>query len=228
MLVKINGTKGEQMSTDISHAVDTLPGVVEPLVSHGDQPDDEFLISTLARGAAWAMDPLYERYSGLLYSLAYHMVMDSHVAEDLLQDVFLAVWRHAASYTPTSGTVRNWLISMMRHRTIDYLRAVRCRSLLKAIPLEEAEVDERTSYPDVWEAVWRLVQGMQVRAALSRIPSEQRKVIELAFFQGWTHSEIAREHQLPLGTVKGRMRSGLFHLKHELEAEGIIESGETP
>lgn len=223
MLVKINGTKGEQMRTDISNAVDTLPGVAEPFLPHSDQSDDEFLLSTLARGATWAMEPLYQRYSGLLYSLAYHMVMDSHVAEDLLQDVFLAVWRHAVSYAPTLGTVRSWLISMMRHRTIDYLRSARCRSPLKVIPLEEAEVDERMSYPDVWEAVWRLVQGVQVRAALSRIPSDQRKVIELAFFQGWTHSEIARECDLPLGTVKGRMRSGLLHLKRELEAGGIVE-----
>jgi len=223
MLMKTNGVKGEPVSTDISDAVDSMDGLAEPLLPHCDQLSDESLISALAAGAAWAMEALYQRYSGLLYSLTYRMVVDSHVAEDLLQDVFLAVWRHATSYAPRLGTVRSWLISMMRYRAIDYLRAARCRSLLKTTSLEEVEGDERVTIPDVWEEVWRLVQGAQVQAALSHIPTEQRKVIELAFFQGWTHSEIAERCQLPLGTVKGRMRSGLLHLKRELEMDGIIE-----
>ncbi len=215
--------KGELVSTDISDAVASLPVLTEPLLPHCDQPGDEFLISAIAEGAAWAVELLYQRYSGLLYSLVHRMVTDHHVAEDLLQDVFLAVWRRAATYAPCLGTVRSWLISMMRHRAIDYLRAARCRSILKTMSLEEIEGDERATFPDVWDEVWRLVQGAQVQAALSRIPAEQRKVIELAFFQGWTHSEIAEECQLPLGTVKGRMRSGLLHLKHELEMSGVIE-----
>lgn len=223
MLMKANGVKGEQVSTDISDVVDSIDGLAEPLLSHCSQLSDESLISALAAGASWAMESLYQRYSGLLYSLTYRMVTDRYVTEELLQDVFLAVWRHAASYTSRLGTVRSWLISMMRHRTIDYLRAARCRSLLKTMPLEELESDESVTFPDVWDEVWRLVQSAQVRSALLRIPTEQRKVIELAFFQGWTHSEIARRCRLPLGTVKGRMRSGLFHLKHELEMDGIVE-----
>src|SRR5207245_6864916 len=89
---------------------------------------DEALLNEIAGGAVWAMDSLYERYSRMLYSLAYRMVADHQVAEDLLQDAFLAVWRRAISYSPQTGAARSWLISILHHRTIDYLRKVRRQS----------------------------------------------------------------------------------------------------
>jgi len=85
------------------------------------------------------------------------------------------------------------------------------------------ELDERTAFPDVWDKAWRSVQSSQVRAALMNIPTEQRMVIELAYFQGWTHTEIAAGCQIPLGTVKERMRLGLLHLKRTLEQMGVHE-----
>ncbi len=184
---------------------------------------DEALINAIADGAVWAMEPLYQRYSRILYSLAYRMVADHQVAEDLLQDAFLAVWRRATSYSPQSGAVRSWLVSIVHHRTIDYLRGVRRRSALKEATWEEVELDERVAFPDVWEEAWRSVQSSQVRAALMNIPTEQRMVIELAYFQGWTHSEISQGCQIPLGTVKARMRLGLQHLKKALEKMGVNE-----
>ena len=188
-----------------------------------DELSDEALINALAEGAEWAMEPLYERYNRVLYSLAYRMVADHQVAEDLLQDAFLSVWRRATSYSPQSGTVRSWLISIVHHRTIDYLRAVRRRAGLKEVTWEEVELDERTAFPDVWEEALRSVQSAQLRAALLNIPSEQRMVIELAYFQGWTHSEIAEGCEIPLGTVKARMRLGLSHLKRLLAQMGVDE-----
>ena len=184
---------------------------------------DEALINAIAGGAVWAMEPLYQRYSRILYSLAYRMVTDHQVAEDLLQDAFLAVWRRATSYSPQSGAVRSWLVSIVHHRTIDYLRGVRRRSALKEATWEEVELDERIAFPDVWEEAWRSVQSSQVRAALMNIPTEQRMVIELAYFQGWTHTEISQGCQIPLGTVKARMRLGLQHLKKALEKMGVNE-----
>ena len=184
---------------------------------------DEVLINAIAGGAVWAMEPLYQRYSRILYSLAYRMVADHQVAEDLLQDAFLSVWRRATSYSPQSGAVRSWLVSIVHHRTIDYLRAVRRRSGLKEATWEEVEQDERTAFPDVWDEAWQSVRSAQVRAALMSIPTEQRMVIELAYFQEWTHSEIAEGCQIPLGTVKARMRLGLIHLKHILAEMGIDE-----
>ncbi len=188
-----------------------------------DELSDEALINAIAEGAEWAMEPLYERYNRMLYSLAYRMVADHQVAEDLLQEAFLSVWRRASSYSLQSGAVRSWLISIVHHRTIDYLRAVRRRAGLKEVTWEEIEQDERIAFPDVWEEALRSVQSAQLRAALMNIPSEQRMVIELAYFQGWTHSEIAEGCEIPLGTVKARMRLGLSHLKRLLAQMGVDE-----
>lgn len=184
---------------------------------------DEALLNAIANGAVWAMESLYQRYSRILYSLAYRLVADHQVAEDLLQDAFLAIWRRSTSYSPQTGAARSWLISILHHRAIDHLRRVRRRSTLQEAPLEELELDETTAFPDVWEDVWRSVQSSQVRAALMKIPAEQRLVIELAYFQGWTHTEIAEGVQIPLGTVKARLRLGLIHLKHALEQVGMDE-----
>ncbi|HLX55908.1 MAG TPA: sigma-70 family RNA polymerase sigma factor [Ktedonobacteraceae bacterium] len=188
-----------------------------------DELSDEALLSAIAGGAVWAMDSLYQRYSRILYSLAYRMVADHQIAEDLLQDAFLSVWRRSTSFSPQAGAARSWLISILHHRAIDYLRHVRRRSNIQESPLDELELDESTAFPDVWDEAWRSIQSSQVRAALMKVPTEQRMVIELAYFQGWTHTEIAEGTQTPLGTVKARMRLGLNHLKRALEEQGIDE-----
>lgn len=184
---------------------------------------DEALLNEIAGGAVWAMDSLYERYKSILYSLAYRMVADHQIAEDLLQEAFLAVWRRSTSYSPQTGAARSWLISILHHRAIDHLRRVRRRSGILEAPLEELEFDETTAFPDVWDEAWSSIKSTQVRAALMQIPTEQRLVIELAYFQGWTHTEIAEGTQTPLGTVKARMRLGLIHLKRVLEEMGLDE-----
>ena len=188
-----------------------------------DEQSDEALILAIAGGAVWAMEPLYQRYSRILYSMAYRMVSDHQIAEDLIQEAFLSVWRRAISYSPQSGAVRSWLISIVHHRTIDYLRSVRRRSVMKEATWEEVEQDDRAAVPDVWDEAWQSIQSSQVRAALMDIPTEQRMVIELAYFQGWTHTEIAEGCLIPLGTVKARMRLGLKHLKRGLEKMGVNE-----
>lgn len=145
---------------------------------------DEALLNAVAGGAVWALESLYDRYSRMLYSLAYRMVADPQTAEDLIQDSFLSIWRRATSFTPTAGTARNWLISILHHRAIDYLRRARRRSVIQEAPLEEADFDETTAFPDAWDEAWRNVKSSQVRAALMKIPTDQRLVIELAYFQG--------------------------------------------
>lgn len=185
---------------------------------------DEALLNAVAGGAVWALESLYDRYSRMLYSLAYRMVADPQTAEDLIQDSFLSIWRRATSFTPTAGTARNWLISILHHRAIDYLRRARRRSVIQEAPLEEADFDETTAFPDAWDEAWRNVKSSQVRAALMKIPTDQRLVIELAYFQGWTHTEIAEGTQIPLGTVKARIRLGLIRLKRELTQLGLDET----
>ena len=167
---------------------------------NNDEISDEMLIHAIASGAVWAMDPLYERYKRILYTLVYRMVSDHQIAEDLIQDAFVSVWKRATSSSPQSGAVRSWLISIAHHRAIDYLRGVRRRSVLQEATWEEVERDERTAQPDAEEGALKSIQSEQVRAALMQLPTEQRMVIELAYFQGWTHSEIASGCQIPLGT----------------------------
>jgi len=186
---------------------------------------DEALLKEIAQGAVWALESLYRRYSRLLYSLAYRMVADHQVAEDLLQETFLSIWRRSNSFSQQTGTARNWLISIVHHRAIDYLRRVRRRaSNMQEAPLETIEFDETAAISDVWDEAWHSIKGSHIRAALMKIPPEQRLVIELAYFQGWTHTQIAEGTQIPLGTVKARMRLGLIHLKRALEQLGLDEN----
>ena len=143
--------------------------------------------------------------------------------EDLLQDAFLAARRRATTFSPQSGAARSCLISIMHHRTIDYLRRVRRRSTIQEAPLEELELNESIANPDAWDAAWQSVKSSHVREALMQIPTEQRMVIELAYFQGGPIPEIAAGTQIPLGTIKARMRLGLLHLKQVLIQMGIDE-----
>ncbi|GLV58903.1 DNA-directed RNA polymerase sigma-70 factor [Dictyobacter sp. S3.2.2.5] len=195
----------------------------ELLVLHRNDLEDEVVLQAITSGAMWAMELLYDRYSRILYSFAYRMVSDHQVAEDLLQEAFMAVWKRSVTYSRQAGTVRSWLFSIMHHRAIDYLRAVKRRSVLNEVTLDEADQDERVAFSDTWDEVWRSVQSHQVREALMSLSTEQRMVIELAYFQGWTHTEIAEGCNLPLGTVKARMRLGLQHLKRSLEGMGVNE-----
>jgi RNA polymerase sigma factor (sigma-70 family) len=169
------------------------------------------------------MEPLYQRYSRLLYALAYLMVTDHQVAQNLIQETFLAVWRHASVYAPQAGAVRSWLLSILRHRTVDYLRALRRCSSLQEVRWEQVEEDEPPILPDAWDEAWRSILGSQVRVPLMQIPLQQRSVIALAYFQGWTQSEIVQENGIPLGTVKARMRLGLLHLRQALDRMGFTE-----
>ncbi len=184
---------------------------------------DEMLIRAIASGAVWAMEPLYERYNRILYSLVYRMVSDHQIAEDLIQDAFVSVWKRAISYSPQSGAVRSWLVSIAHHRAIDYLRVMQRRSVLKEATFEDVDRDERTAQPAAEESALLSIQSDIVHAAMLEIPTEQRLVIDLAYFKGWTHSEIAATFQIPLGTVKARMRLGIKHLKRILEQRGITE-----
>lgn len=189
-----------------------------------DQLSDVALMLALARGSAAALESLYERYHRFLYSLAYRIVTDSQIAEDMLQDTFITVWRRASTYSDASGTVRSWLISILYHRTIDYLRVLRRQAVLKKVAWEDIDQDEHLALPDVWDETWHSVKVAYVRKAVTMLPTEQRLVIESVYFQGKTHTEISRIYHLPLGTVKGRMRLGIMHLKQTLEQMGLCEA----
>jgi RNA polymerase sigma-70 factor, ECF subfamily len=171
---------------------------------------DEELISFVGRGDAQAFAVLYDRHSRPAYSLAYRIMGEKEAAEDIVQDSFLKVWRAATSYRAARASVRTWLLSIVHNRGIDQLRSTASRRRMQ----EKVEVSAPRSQPsEAFAQTWRNSQREQVREALKTLPEEQLKTIELAYFSGYTHAEIAELLGLPLGTVKGRMRLGLKKMR---------------
>ena len=174
--------------------------------------DDRELLQAIARQDADALVALFDRYNRLAFGLAYRILGDAFAAEEVVQDAFMSIWRNAASYDLARGTVRTWLLTIVRNRAIDQLRGRFGRS--------QSDVALDTVAPllaasDLWDDVLVEIQAMDVRAALGALPEEQRVAIELAYFEGLTHVEIAERLGIPLGTVKSRLRLGLQKL-HDL------------
>ena len=171
---------------------------------------DEDLISLVGEGDAEAFGVLYDRHARAAYSLAYRMMGEKQAAEDLVQDALLKVWRGAASYRTERASVRTWVLSIVHNRGIDQLRSLASRRRTQ----EKVEASAPTSQPsEAFAETWRNSQREQVREALSTLPKEQVKILELAYYSGYTHVEIAELLGLPLGTVKGRMRLGLKKIR---------------
>jgi len=180
---------------------------------------DEDLIPLMARGDARAFETIYERHSGAAYSLAYRMVGTRASAEDVTQEAFMNLWRSGAHYDRRRGSVRTWILGIVHHRAIDALRRASVHSRRRS---DDETATERLAAPErVEEDVARRDEAKAVRAAIDRLPADQVKVIELAYFGGFTHVEIAEMLATPVGTVKGRMRLGLKKL-HEALAHGAV------
>ena len=175
---------------------------------------DEDLISLVGDGDDEAFALLYDRHSRAAYSLAYRLMNGRQAAEDLLQDSFIKVWRSAGGYQAGRGSVRTWILSIVRNRAIDQFRSDASRRRTR----EEVEASTPTSYPsEAFAETWRNTQQEQMREVLKMLPQEQLRILELAYFSGYTHVEIAERLSLPLGTVKGRMRLGLEKLRNHTE-----------
>ena len=180
---------------------------------------DEDVMQLVRRGDARAFELIYERHSAAAFSLAYRMMGTRVGAEDVTQDAFLSLWRSGARYDRARGSVRTWVLGIVHHRAIDALRRATVHDRRRAGDegIEERfEARERT---DV-EAARREEAGT-VRGALSSLPADQSQVIELAYFGGFTHTEIADMLDAPVGTVKGRMRLGLKKMRTQL-GEGQV------
>ncbi|HXZ03936.1 MAG TPA: sigma-70 family RNA polymerase sigma factor, partial [Ktedonobacteraceae bacterium] len=185
------------------------------------EPTDEELLSAICRGEESALEVLYERYHRYAYALACRILRDPLASEDIVQDAFLSIWRKASSYQAQHGSVQSWVQAIVRHRAIDKIRASAHRNY-QWTPLQaEHEQDPPSEQPDVWEQAWQSEQHRIIHEVMVQIPSEQREVIELAYFGGLTHAEISQQRQIPLGTVKGRMRLGLQKMKALLAERGL-------
>jgi RNA polymerase sigma-70 factor, ECF subfamily len=171
---------------------------------------DEDLISFVGQGDAEAFTTLYDRHGRAAFSLAYRMMGERQAAEDLAQDAFLKVWRSASSYRAERGSVRTWILSIVHNRGIDQIRSHASRRRTQ----DKIEASAPRSQPsEAFAQTWRNSQRDQIREALDTLPPEQLKILELAYFSGYTHVEISELLRLPLGTVKGRMRLGLKKIR---------------
>jgi RNA polymerase sigma-70 factor, ECF subfamily len=176
---------------------------------------DEDLISLVEAADAEAFATLYDRHSRAAFSLAYRMMGEHQASEDLAQEAFLKVWRSAGSYRAERGSVRTWILSIVHNRGIDQIRSQASRRRTQA----KVEASAPRSQPsEAFAEIWRNSQRDQVREALNTLPSEQLKILELAYFSGYTHMEISDLLGLPLGTVKGRMRLGLKKIRDYFES----------
>ena len=180
---------------------------------------DEELMPLIGEKDPEAFAVFYDRHGGVAFSLAYRIVGERAAAEDVTQEAFISIWRSGARFDRARGSVRSWMLGIVRNRAIDLLRsrAGRAPSLDfdDEAALEASPAEERTE-----ETALRHETAAELRGAIGELPGEQSKVIELAYFGGFSHSEIAGMLGVPLGTVKGRMRLGLEKIRTEL-AEGL-------
>ncbi|MGB2710392.1 MAG: sigma-70 family RNA polymerase sigma factor [Conexibacter sp.] len=182
---------------------------------------DEDLMQLVQRAEPTAFEIVYDRHAGAAFSLAYRMCGKRALAEDVVQEAFLSIWRSGGRYDARRGSVRTWILGITHHRAIDTLRrgVVQERHRASDEGLEERlEAEERTDLE-----VARRAEAAEVRGALDDLPDDQRRAIELAYFGGFTQSEIATMLDLPIGTVKGRMRLGLEKMRGRLDpSAGVL------
>jgi RNA polymerase sigma-70 factor (ECF subfamily) len=168
----------------------------------------------VAAGEIGGLETLYDRYHTMAYALALRITTETGLAEDVVQDSFLGLWRNAGRYAEDKGSVRGWLLAIVRHRAIDSMR--RRKNGVAIADETEEPLPAALTLPDIWPEVAGRLDAEQVRHALAKLPEAQREAIELAYFDGLTQREIATKTGAPLGTVKSRMRLGLVSLRREL------------
>ena len=180
---------------------------------------DEELMPLIGAKDPEAFEVFYDRHGGVAYSLAYRIVGERAAAEDVTQEAFISLWRSGARFDSTRGSVRSWMLSIVRNRAIDQLRSKAGKAPKLAFD-DDLILEQRPAPEQTEQEALALETASEVRGALGTLPNDQSKVIQLAYFGGFSHSEIAEMLGVPLGTVKGRMRLGLEKIRGEL-AEGL-------
>jgi RNA polymerase sigma-70 factor, ECF subfamily len=178
---------------------------------------DHGLLALTARGDREAFSRLYDMYSAVAYSLAVRVVRDRDLAADVVQDAFVAVWNQAAKFDASRGQPSSWILTLTHHKAVDMVRREERR---RAEPIDEgAELVD--SAPPVEEKAWQGVAREQVRKAMQKLPDPQREVLELAYFAGFTQSELAERLSLPIGTIKSRTFAAMTELRRLLSESGL-------
>jgi RNA polymerase sigma-70 factor, ECF subfamily len=182
---------------------------------------DEDLMPRIAAKDPLAFEVFYDRHAGAAFSLAYRIVGNRQAAEDVTQEALISIWRSGARFDRARGSVRAWTLGIVRNRAIDLLRKDSGRA--PKLAFDSEELLEKRPADELTEAeALKRETAREVRGALSGLPEDQSRVIQLAFFGGFSHSEIAEMLNEPLGTIKGRMRLGMDKIRASL-AEGVYE-----
>ena len=190
--------------------------VSRPSRAPSDGPDDVELVRRLQAGDRTAVDDLYERFRRPAFSLARRILGDDAMAEDVLQDVFLSVWRDPWAYERARGSFASWLLAVVHHKAVDAVRREESQRRRTALAGDELMLAEPTATRHVDEEVESRVVAEQVRSALRALTPPQREALTLAYYGGYTQREVAALTGAPLGTVKTRMLGGMRRLKEEL------------
>jgi RNA polymerase sigma-70 factor, ECF subfamily len=193
------------------------PGSGDAAAAGNAAASDDRMLDLLARGEPEGVEMLYDRYSGLAYTLAFRVLNDAGAAEDVVQEAFLSIWRRASTYRSDRGSLRTWVCSIVHHRALDWLRG-RAGRARQDVALEHAPVAV-TSVSDTWDRVASDLERDEVGRALTELSVEQRETIELAYFGGYSQAEISELMNVPLGTVKGRTRLALRKLRGVLDVQ---------
>ena len=181
---------------------------------------DEALVALVARSDESALAELYDRVGATAYGLAHRVLRDEALAEDAVQEAFLGLWRSAGSFVPERAKASTWILTLVHRRAVDLVRREQRR---RAEPIEGAP---EPAVASAEEAAWLRLDRERVQGALAQLPDQQREAIELAYYGGYTQSELAERLGQPLGTIKSRMFSGLTRLR-ELLDEGTERTGWT-
>jgi RNA polymerase sigma factor (sigma-70 family) len=193
-----------------------------PREGHTEHLSDHGLLALVARGDSEAFARLYDMYSEAAHSLAVRIVRDRDLAADVVQDAFETVWRNAFRFDPSRGQPSTWILTLTHHRAVDIVR----REQRRRGESLDAAAEAPDPAPPVAEQAWLGVARSQIAAALSRLPDPHREVIELAYFAGYTQSELAERLSLPLGTVKSRTFAAMAALREALQRAGLSTEGE--
>ncbi len=187
----------------------SMPTPPASAVDDRRRAEDAAILARIVDRDERAVEELYARYAGPLYALAYQVTRAERFAQDVVQEVFIAVWRDAARFDPARGAVAPWLFSLARHKAIDFVRREQTvRKRTADVDLELREADDDVD-PEAWQAIRR----DRVHEAITHLTPLQREALQLAFFDGLTHTEVAEALGIPLGTAKTRIRSALLRLR---------------